>query len=102
MSATETYIGSEQDLELAGRERGTQEMQDALSRYRPVFYRKAYRYLGDASDAEDVVQDALLSAYKHLDQFKGQAQTSTWLTAIVINCARICICADGHARLSCH
>ena len=47
-------------------------MQETLSRYRPVFYRKAYQYTGNASDAEDVVQDALLSAYKHLDQFKGR------------------------------
>lgn len=89
MSAAEAYIESEQSLELAGSKRGTQEMQDALSRYRPVFYRKAYQYLGNASDAEDVVQDALLLAYKHLDQFKGQAQMSTWLTTIVINCARM-------------
>ncbi len=35
------------------------------------------------------VQDALLSAYKNLDQFKGQAQMSTWLTTIVMNCARM-------------
>ena len=89
MLATETYIESEQSLELAACERGTHEMRDALSRYRPVFYRKAYQFVGNAADAEDVVQDALLSAYKHLDQFKGQAQMSTWLTAIVINCARM-------------
>jgi len=54
-----------------------------------VFYRKAYRQLGNEADAEDAVQDALLAAYKHLDQFKGQAQMSTWLTAIVTNCARM-------------
>lgn len=89
MPATETYIENDQSFELAGGEKGTQEMQETLSRYRPVFYRKAYQYLGNASDAEDVVQDALLSAYKNLDQFKGQAQMSTWLTAIVINCARM-------------
>src|SRR6267378_834383 len=53
------------------------------------FYRRAYRYLGNAADAEDAVQDALLSAYKHLDQFKGEAQLSTWLTAIVTNSARM-------------
>jgi RNA polymerase sigma-70 factor (ECF subfamily) len=41
------------------------------------------------ADAEDAVQDALLSAYKHLDQFRGQAQMSTWLVAIVSNCARM-------------
>ena len=33
------------------------------------------------------MQDALLSAYKHLDQFKGTAKMTTWLTAIVTNCA---------------
>src|SRR6266853_971520 len=68
---------------------GTREMQDILSRYLPSFYRRAYRYLGNAADAEDAVQDALLSAYKHLNQFKGEAQMSTWLTSIVTNCARM-------------
>jgi RNA polymerase sigma-70 factor (ECF subfamily) len=64
-------------------------MQDVLSRCLPLFFRRAHRHLGNAADAEDAVQDALLSAYKHLDQFKGQAQMSTWLTAIVTNSARM-------------
>jgi RNA polymerase sigma-70 factor (ECF subfamily) len=89
MQATESYIGSEQRLNVRIREKETQEMQDVLSRYLPSFYRRAYRYLGNAVDAEDAVQNALLSACRHLDQFKGQAQMSTWLTTIVINCARM-------------
>jgi RNA polymerase sigma-70 factor (ECF subfamily) len=52
-------------------------------------YRTAFSRLGNMADAEDAVQDALLSAYRHLDQFRGQAQMSTWLTTIVINCARM-------------
>ena len=52
-----------------------------------VLYKRAYRYLGNAPDAEDVVQDALLSAYKNVAQFRGQAQISTWLTTIVTNAA---------------
>ena len=67
----------------------TTEMQDVLSRYLPSLHKRSCRYLGNEADAEDAVQDALLSAYKHLDQFKGQAQMSTWLTAIVTNCARM-------------
>lgn len=43
--------------------------------------------LGNREDAEDAVQDALLAAYEHLDQFKGQSEMSTWVTAIVNNCA---------------
>jgi len=89
MPATEAYIGSEQSLNLRVREEGIQQMQDVLSRYRPAFYRKAYQFLGNAADAEDAVQDAILSAYKNLDQFKGEAQMSTWVTSIVINCARM-------------
>ena len=78
MEAAESYIGSEQHLEVRIQERDTQEMQDVLSRCLPLFYRRAHRHLGNAADAEDAVQDALLSAYKHLNQFKGQAQMSTW------------------------
>ena len=68
-------------------ERNTEELQDVVSRYLPLFYRRAHRYLGNAHDAEDAVQDALLSAYKHLDQFKGSAKMTTWLTSIVTNSA---------------
>jgi RNA polymerase sigma-70 factor, ECF subfamily len=66
-----------------------QEMDDAVLLYRRSFYRSAFRHLGNAADAEDAVQDALLSAYKHLSQFRGQARISTWLSAIVINSARM-------------
>jgi len=89
MQATEEYIGSKQPSDIRIPEARTREMQDALSRYRPMLQRRAYQQLGNAADAEDAVQDALLSAYKHLDQFKGQAQVSTWLNAIVTNCARM-------------
>src|SRR5579862_2588810 len=66
-----------------------EEMNKALSRCRASFFRSAYRFLENTADAEDAVQDALLSAYKHIDQFRGEAQMSTWLTAIVANCARM-------------
>jgi len=55
----------------------------------PSLYRCAYRLLGNKADAEDAVQDALLAAHKHLHQFRGDAQISTWLMTIVINCARM-------------
>jgi RNA polymerase sigma-70 factor, ECF subfamily len=55
----------------------------------PSLYRTAYRFLRNKADAEDAVQDALLAACKHFNQFRGDAQLSTWLTAIVTNCARM-------------
>jgi RNA polymerase sigma-70 factor, ECF subfamily len=82
-------IGNEAYLAIPGPEKEARELQDVFSRYLPLLHRTAHRYLGNPSDAEDAVQDALLSAYKHLDQFRGQAQMSTWLVAIVTNCARM-------------
>ncbi len=65
------------------------QMSSVLPHCLPSLYRYAYRFLGNEADAEDAVQDALLAAYKHLNQFRGDAQLSTWLTSIVINCARM-------------
>ena len=65
----------------------TRKLDDVVARNLPMFYRIAFRYLGNVPDAEDAVQDALVSAYKHLAQFRGQAQMSTWLSAIVTNAA---------------
>jgi RNA polymerase sigma-70 factor (ECF subfamily) len=41
-----------------------------------------------SEEAEDIVQEALLRAWRHLRQFRGDAQISTWLRAIVRNTAR--------------
>jgi RNA polymerase sigma-70 factor (ECF subfamily) len=65
------------------------EVLSIVSHCLPSLYRYAHRLLGNRTDAEDAVQDALLAAYKHLNQFRGDAQLSTWLTTIVINCARM-------------
>jgi RNA polymerase sigma-70 factor, ECF subfamily len=89
MQETAASIGNEQGIDIPAAEKETCEPQDVFSRYMPLLHRTAYRYLDNVADAEDAVQDALLSAYKHLDQFRGQAQMSTWLVAIVSNCARM-------------
>src|ERR1700749_4648854 len=62
-------------------------LQDVLSVRLSYFHRCAFRLLGNAADAEDAVQEALLAAHKHINQFRGQSQISTWLTTIVRNCA---------------
>jgi RNA polymerase sigma-70 factor, ECF subfamily len=71
------------------RELASRDLHDAVSRYRPALYRRAFRYVRDPHDAEDAVQEALLSAYRHLDQFKRTAKITTWLTAIVTNSALV-------------
>jgi RNA polymerase sigma-70 factor (ECF subfamily) len=83
------YIRGDRRSEAADYERAVREMEVLLSRRLPYFYGIANRFLGNAADAEDAVQDALLTAYKHLNQFRGDSQLSTWLTTIVCNSARM-------------
>ena len=89
MSAMATFIEAERAVRGGVFCERTQELDNVVSLYLPMFYKRAFRFLGNATDAEDAVQDALLSAYKHLRQFRGQAQLSTWLTTIVTNAARM-------------
>jgi RNA polymerase sigma-70 factor (ECF subfamily) len=63
------------------------EFESVAARYSRVLFGVALRRLRNVEDAEDAVQDALLSAYKHFDQFEGRSQLSSWLTRIVINAA---------------
>jgi len=87
MSAITTFIEEEPTICRGVFGERAQELDCVVSRYLPMFYKRALRFLGNAPDAEDAVQDALLSAYRHLGQFRGQAQLSTWLMTIVTNAA---------------
>lgn len=60
-----------------------------MQRHHKRFCAIAYHILGNADDAEDVVQQAHLQALTHLDQFEGRAALTTWLTRIVTNEALI-------------
>ncbi len=85
----EAAVRTEDDqcLEVLDHQMAGQKLQDVLSLRLPSFYRCAFRLLGNAADAEDAVQEALLAAYKHVNQFRGRSQISTWFTTIVRNCA---------------
>lgn len=50
-------------------------------------YRSAFSLLRNKEDAQDALQDALLSAYLKLRSFEGRSRFSTWLTRIVLNAA---------------
>lgn len=56
-----------------------------MRRYNQRLYRMSRMILRDDAEAEDVMQDAYVRAYEHLDQFAGKAAFSTWLTRIAIH-----------------
>ncbi|HEX3892699.1 MAG TPA: RNA polymerase sigma factor [Terracidiphilus sp.] len=59
----------------------------AAENRRPQLLQVARRITNRIEDAEDVLQEAFLKAYRALPRFRGDAQMSTWLTAIVKNTA---------------
>ncbi len=56
-----------------------------MRRYNQRLYRVSRVILRDDGEAEDVMQDAYVRAYEHLNQFAGKAAFSTWLTRIAIH-----------------
>jgi RNA polymerase sigma-70 factor (ECF subfamily) len=58
-----------------------------VERHSRSIYRLAYRMTGRAEDAEDVVQDTFVRAYRQLSRFEARSNFATWLYRIGFNCA---------------
>ena len=54
-----------------------------------AIFQAALAILGNVADAEDVAQEAVLKAFKHISSFRGESKFSTWLIQITINEARM-------------
>src|SRR5215831_17620056 len=58
-----------------------------VERHSRSVFRLAYRLTGNEHDADDVVQETFLRAYKQLDHFESRASFGTWLYRIAANCS---------------
>jgi hypothetical protein len=63
MQNTNAYVASEEREEIPTEGKAAQQLEQILASGLPPLYRRAYRILANAADAEDAVQDALLAAY---------------------------------------
>lgn len=54
-------------------------------RYRPSLKRRIHRIVRNLEDAEDVLQETLMSAFRHLGGFRSRCSFRTWLTTIATN-----------------
>lgn len=75
------------DAEIAARVRAGDHkaFEVLMRRYNRPLYRTARSILKDDADAEDVLQESYLLAFRRIHQFRGDAKLSTWLTRIVVN-----------------
>jgi RNA polymerase sigma-70 factor (ECF subfamily) len=58
-----------------------------VERHSRSLYRSAYRIVGNAADADDVVQETFLRTYRSLTRFDARASFTTWIHRIAINCS---------------
>lgn len=68
----------------AGRQEAFTEL---VERHSPTVYNLALRMLGDHHEAEEVLQETFISAFRALDRFEGRSRLSTWLYRIAYNAA---------------
>ncbi len=63
----------------------TQAFAELVAQQQAYVYNLAYRLLGEAEEARDLAQDALLRAWQMLPSFRGEARFTTWLYRLVVN-----------------
>lgn len=58
-----------------------------VERHSRSVFRLAYRMVGNQQDADDVVQDVFIKAFRQLDRFESRSNFGTWLYRIAVNCS---------------
>ena len=72
---------------------------ELVTRYESKVYHLALRMLRDEQDAEDVLQETFVSVYRHLSDFRGDSEFSTWLYRITTN---VCLSHRSRGRRHSH
>ena len=63
----------------------SQAFSELVTRHRDRLWSVSLRTTGDPEEASDALQDALISAFRRADQYRGEAAVTTWLHRIVVN-----------------
>jgi RNA polymerase sigma-70 factor, ECF subfamily len=72
-------------LVIQAREGDNHAFAELVKRYEAKIFRLALHITQNREDAEDVLQEAFLKAYEHLDQFQGNSKFYTWIVRIAVN-----------------
>jgi len=61
--------------------------EELVNRYEDKLYRLAMRFVRNETDAQEILQDAFLSAWRNLPTFEGRAQFGSWMYRVTVNAA---------------
>ncbi len=85
MPVTDLRELSDRELMAAHVAGDSQAFSELVSRHRDRLWSVALRTTGDPEEASDALQDALISAFRRAEQYRGEAAVTTWLHRIVVN-----------------
>src|ERR1700723_3138159 len=81
-------LAIEEELAIGKAQRGDHDaFRSLVERHTQAVFRLSWRITGNSNDAEDMVQETFLRAWKQLGKFDGRAAFGTWLHRICSNCA---------------
>ena len=83
----DTSLDADSELVAQAQSGNLRSFEELVCRHTQLIYRALIAILGDAADAQDAMQDTLLSAFKHIGGFQGRSKFSTWLVSIARNAA---------------
>ena len=78
---------SDEELVIAAQNGDSCALGELFGRHQKMLYCFARRYAANADEAHDLVQEAMLRAFKNISRFRRESRFFTWLTSIVINTA---------------
>lgn len=88
MTSEDQNMDDDQTLIAACRRGDTSAFEGLVLRHQRMIFNVALRMTGNYEDSSDIVQDAFISAWSRIGDYRGEARFSTWLTAIVVNLSR--------------
>ena len=91
-------VADEARLVARARERDAVAFEQLIVAQAAPLQRMLRRMLGSTADAEEVLQETFLKAWRAIERFRGDAQFSTWLYRIAVNEARRRQAYDAHRR----
>lgn len=78
---------SDEGLVARARAKDEAAFEELVSRYEDKLYRLAMRFVRNETDAQEILQDAFLSAWRNLPTFEGRAQFGSWMYRVTVNAA---------------
>ncbi len=76
----------------------TPDFDQIVERHASFVYNVAFRMMGNPQDAEDVAQEAFISAFRAYERFRGESKVTTWLYRITVNAALMRLRKEKKAR----